>query len=182
MALLNIVKDPDPELRLKAKPVALPLTKEKRDLILSMVDYLKKSQDEEYAKKNQIRPGVGIAAPQIGVSERFYAIYMDDEDKHYEYGLVNPVILSSSAKKAYLATGEGCLSVPKDVEGYVYRYLRVTIKAYDAISEKEVTLRLSGYPAMVFQHEYDHLDGVLYYDRIDKKEPFREDPEAVRIE
>jgi peptide deformylase len=58
----------------------------------------------------------------------------------------------------------------------------VTIKAYDAISEKEVTLRLSGYPAMVFQHEYDHLDGVLYYDRIDKKEPFREDPEAVRIE
>jgi peptide deformylase len=86
MALLNIVKDPDPELRLKAKPVTLPLTKEKRDLILSMVDYLKKSQDEEYAKKNQIRPGVGIAAPQIGVSERFYAIYMDDEDKHYEYG------------------------------------------------------------------------------------------------
>ena len=91
------------------------------------------------------------------------------------------MILSSSVKKAYLETGEGCLSVPQDVKGYVYRYFKVTMKAYDVVSQKEVTLKLHGYPAIVFQHEYDHLDGVLYYERINKEDPFYEDPNAVKI-
>ncbi|MFA6829832.1 MAG: peptide deformylase [Bacilli bacterium] len=182
MKLFNIFTDKDSVLHQKAKGVSLPLTKEKREVILDMVEYLKVSQDDELAEKYHIRSGVGIAAPQIGISERFFAIYFDDGDKHYEYGLVNPVILSSSIKKAYLKSGEGCLSVPENVEGYVYRYFRITIKAYDAVSQSEVTLRLSGYPAIVFQHEYDHLDGVLYYDRINKEKPFIEDENAVGIE
>lgn len=183
MKLFKIYTDKDPVLHMKAGEVTLPLDKDTKKTIVSMVEYLKKSQDDKYAKKHDIRSGVGLAAPQIGISKRFYAIYFDDTDgTHYEYGLVNPKIVSSSVKKGYLTSGEGCLSVPVDVKGYVYRYFKVTIEAYDALTEKEVTLKLSGYPAMVFQHEYDHLDGILYYERIDKKDPFYTDPEAVPIE
>lgn len=172
----------DDVLHQKAKDVTFPLSEETKKTALDMVEYLKLSQDEEIAKKHHIRPGVGIAAPQIGISERFFAIFFDYGDKTYEYALINPKIISTSAKKAYLASGEGCLSVPEDVKGYVYRYQRITIKGYDAVSDKEVTLKLTGYPAIVFQHEYDHLDGVLYYERIDKNNPFNVDEEAVRID
>lgn len=171
----------DPVVHQKATPVELPISDEVRSTLLKMVDYLKCSQDEKTAEKYHIRAGVGIAAPQIGISKRFFAIYFDDDNKHYEYGLVNPVIVSTSAKKAYLESGEGCLSVPKDVPGYVYRYYRITLKAYDVVSNKDVTLRLSGYPAIVFQHEYDHLDGILYIDKIDKKAPFHQEDGAVVV-
>ena len=182
MKLFQIHYDTEEILHQKAKEVKLPLSEERRKTILDMIQYLKDSQDEVLSKKYNIRSGVGIAAPQIGISERFFAIYFQDGDKTYEYGLVNPVIVSSSVKKAYLESGEGCLSVPKDVKGYVYRYFKVTIRAYDVVSDKEVTLKLHGYPAIVFQHEYDHLDGVLYYERINHENPFYEDPEAIKIE
>lgn len=181
MKLFKIHSDKEKLLHEKCVEVELPLSQEKRQTILDMVEYLKLSQDENFAKEHGIRSGVGLAAPQIGLCERFYAVYLVDGEKTYEYGLVNPKILSSSVKKAYIQGGEGCLSVPEDVPGNVYRYYRVTIKAYDAVSQKDVMLKLSGYPAIVFQHEYDHLDGILYYDRIDRKNPFYEDPEAVAI-
>lgn len=181
MKQFKIHTDKEKLLHEKCREVPLPLDEERRQTILDMVEYLKLSQDEEYAKKHQIRSGVGLAAPQIGISERFFAIYLVDKEKVYEYGLVNPKILSSSVKKAYLQGGEGCLSVPEDVPGNVYRYFRITIQGYDAISQQMVTLKLVGYPAIVFQHEYDHLDGILYYERIDPNDPFLEDPEAVAI-
>lgn len=182
MKQIKIHTDKESVLHEKCLPVSLPLSAELRETILSMIEYLKLSQDPEYAEKKHVRPGVGLAAPQIGVSQRFFAIYLVDGDKKYEYGLVNPVILSSSVKKAYLKNGEGCLSVPEDVPGHVYRYFRITIQGYDVVSDQTVTLKLVGYPAIVFQHEYDHLDGVLYYERIDPEDPFKEDPEAVAIE
>ena len=182
MKLFKIFTDDDPVVHQKAEEVTLPLSDELRQTILDCVEYLKLSQDDEFAKANNIRPGVGIAAPQIGISKRFFAIYLDDGDKHYEYGLVNPKIVSTSAKKACLSSGEGCLSVPKDKPGYVYRYYKITIEAFDVVSNQQVKLRLVGYPAIVFQHEYDHLDGVLYTDRINRKEPFEIDPDAVVIE
>lgn len=182
MKLFKIYLDTEKVLHEKAKEVKLPLTKEKCQTILDMIDYLKASQDEMLSEQYKIRAGVGIAAPQIGISERFFAIYFEDDDRTYEYGLVNPVILSTSVKKAYLATGEGCLSVPENVKGNVYRYFKITIKGFDVVSNKEVTLKLHGYPAIVFQHEYDHLDGIMYYDRINKQDPMYKDPEAVCIE
>lgn len=179
MKNFKIYTDAEPVVHQRAKEVELPISDEIKQTLLDMVEYLKCSQDDEIAKKYNIRPGVGIAAPQIGISQRFFAIYFDDGDKHYEYGLVNPVILSTSVKKAYLETGEGCLSVPKDQPGYVYRYYKITLKAFDVVSNQEVTLKLFGYPAIVFQHEYDHLDGVLYTDRINKKNPFEKEADAV---
>lgn len=182
MKLFKIYTVDDPVVHQKAQAVSLPISDEIKKTVLDMVEYLKLSQDEEFAKEHKIRAGIGIAAPQIGISERFFAIYMDDGEKHYEYGLINPKIVSTSAKKAYLASGEGCLSVPKDQKGYVYRYYKVTIEAYDVLTEKNVRLRLVGYPAICFQHEYDHLDGVLYIDKINKRNPFEIDPDAIAIE
>lgn len=183
MKLFKIYTKDDDVLHEKAKEVPFPLSDEKKTILLEMVQYLKDSQDDEISEKYHIQPGVGIAAPQIGISERFFAVYFqDDNGKTYEYALVNPKIISTSVKKSYLATGEGCLSVPTPVKGFVYRYYKITIKAYDAVSEKDITLRLSGYPAIVFQHEYDHLDGILYYEKIDKTNPFHKDENAICIE
>ncbi len=182
MKLFKIYTVDDPVLHEKAKEVSFPISDEIKTTVLDMVEYLKYSQDEEFAKEHHIRPGIGIAAPQIGISQRFFAVYLDDVEKHYEYGLVNPRILSTSVKKAYLASGEGCLSVPKDVKGYVYRYYKITIEGFDVLTNQMVKLRLVGYPAICFQHEYDHLDGVIYTDRIDKKDPFHVDEDAVVIE
>lgn len=182
MKLFRIYTYKDEVLHQKAKEVENPISEEDRSLLLDRVEYLKLSQDDEFAKEHHIRSGVGIAAPQIGVSKRRFAIYFEDSNgKKYEYGLANPKILSSSAKRAYLSSGEGCLSVPKDVSGYVYRYYKITLQGYDVVSSKRVTLHLTGYPSIVFQHEYDHLDGVLYIDKIDKKDPFYQDKDAICI-
>ncbi len=181
MKLFEISTIPDEVLFKRATEVSLPVSDERRQTILDMIEYLKLSQDEEFASKNNIRAGVGIAAPQIGISERFFAIYFKDEEQTYEYGLVNPKIVSKSLKKAYLSGGEGCLSVPEDVKGFVYRSYRITIKGYDVVSQKDVCLKLTGYPAIVFQHEYDHLDGILYYERIDADDPFAVDENAVEL-
>ena len=108
-------------------------------------------------------------------------IYFEDEDKTYEYALVNPKIVSYSVKLCCLDTGEGCLSVPKDVEGYVYRYYKTTVKAFDAITNKEITIKARGYLSIILQHEIDHLEGKLYTDRIDPKDPFRVIEDAILI-
>ena len=146
-----------------------------------MVDYLIKSQDEEYAKKHNIRAGVGLAAPQIGINKRMFAIYYENEEEKIQYALINPKIIQNSIKKVALASGEGCLSVDNDHPGYVYRYDKIIIKGYDAITDKEVTITARGYDAIVLQHEYDHLDGILYYDRINKDNPTLEIPNSYLI-
>ena len=180
--LFEIYDDKHPVLRQICKKVELPLSNEKRKLILEMVQYLKNSQDEEFAEKNNIRPGVGIAAPQIGIAERFVALYyVNENDEVVQYGLVNPRIMVSSVKKAALRCGEGCLSVKEDQPGYVYRHYKITVKAFDAITNKEITINARGYDAIVLQHELDHLDGILYYDRINKKDPTGEIENSVLI-
>ena len=98
-----------------------------------------------------------------------------------EYGLVNPKIIQNSMKKVALKGGEGCLSVDEDHSGFVYRYDKIVMKAYDVVSQKEVLIKAKGYDAIVLQHEYDHLDGILYYDRINKKEPNKEIPNSYLI-
>ncbi|MCH5172430.1 MAG: peptide deformylase [Erysipelotrichales bacterium] len=179
--MFKIVKDNVKSLREKSAPVDLPLSQTDKDLLMEMLDYLKKSQDEEYAKKHNIRSGVGLAAPQVGVNKKMLVVYYEFNKKIIQHVLVNPKIIASSIKMCYLNSGEGCLSVDKDHEGYVYRPNKVTIKAYDAIKEKEVTIVARGYESIVLQHEMDHLNGILYYDHIDKQNPFKKIENSIEI-
>lgn len=95
----------------------------------------------------------------------------DTNDTLYSYALFNPKIISHSVERTYLQNGEGCLSVDREVPGYVPRYTRITVKA-TTINGEDVKLRLKGLPAIVFQHEIDHLNGVMFYDHINKDNPF----------
>lgn len=179
--MFKIVKDNAKSIREKCLPVDTPISQEDKDLVLSMVEYLIKSQDDEYAEKHHIRSGVGLAAPQIGINKRMFAVYYVVEDEIVQYALINPKIIQNSVRKVAIANGEGCLSVDNDHQGYVYRYDKIVIKAFDAIQDKEITITARGYDAIVLQHEYDHLDGILYYDRINKNEPKKEIPNSYLI-
>jgi peptide deformylase len=176
----DILKEGDPILRQVAEEVDLPPTQEEINTLKEMLDFLKNSQDPEIAEKCQLRPGIGLAAPQIGISKRMFAAHLtDDRDRLYSYALINPKIVSHSVEMSYLEGGEGCLSVDRDVPGIVPRYARITVKAYD-IEQGEIKLRLRGLPSINFQHEIDHLDGVMFYDRIDKEAPFKA-PEGIVV-
>lgn len=181
MELFKIVTD-KAKLKEKCKEVELPLSDNDKTTLLKMINYLKISQDEELAEKYDIRPGVGLAANQIGLDKRMLAIYLENEDgSETKYGLVNPVITSYSVQECYLVNGEGCLSVKKDVPGYVYRHNKITVKAYDVLEEKEIVIKARGFLAILLQHEIDHLNGLLYTDHINKTDPFYEKPNAIAI-
>ena len=83
--------------------------------------------------------------------------------------------------KAYLENGESCLSVSPDVEGIVPRYAKITVRAYNLLTDRIENIRLTGYPAIVMQHEIDHLYGHLYYDHINKNDPWAAIEGAVVI-
>ncbi len=180
--MFKIVKDNQPSLRIRSEPVPFPIEQKYFDLLNKMLDYLKKSQDDEYASKHHLRAGVGLAAPQIGINLQIIAIYYEKEENEFvEYALINPRIVSSTVKQCYLKNGEGCLSVDEDHKGYVYRYYKIRVKAYDALKKEEVEITARGYDAIVLQHEIDHLSGILYYDHIDKLDPFRQKENAIAI-
>jgi peptide deformylase len=146
------------------------------------MEYLINSQDPEIAQKYGLRPGIGLAAPQINVSKRMIAVHVTDENnKLYSYGLFNPKIISHSVEKCYLTTGEGCLSVDREVPGFVPRYARITVKGF-SLDGEEVEIRLKGLPAIVFQHEIDHLNGIMFYDHINKDDPFKVPENAFPID
>ena len=169
---LKIVKDTNPIMRQRSEKVDLPLSSEDKELLDSMLDYLKKSQDEEYAKKHNIRAGVGIAAIQVGVLKRMFVVYYQKSETEYvQYQLVNPKIIEESIRKCALQNGEGCLSVDNDHQGLVHRHYKIVMKAFDALQNKDITIVAKGYDAVVLQHEYDHLDGIFFYDHIDNKNP-----------
>ena len=173
---LKIVKDNNPIMRKRSLPVELPLSKQDKETLDAMLEHLKLSQDEEYAKRHNIQAGVGMAAIQVGILKRMFVVYYQTEDSIVQYQLVNPVILETSVKKCALQDGEGCLSVPKKHEGLVHRYYKIKMKAYDALTDRDIILTAMGYDAIVLQHEYDHLDGKFYYDRINAYQPFEKIP------
>ncbi|GGK04159.1 peptide deformylase [Lentibacillus kapialis] len=168
----DIVREGHPSLRKKALEVPIPPSDEDIQLLNNMLTFIKNSQDEKLAEEYNLRPGVGLAAPQLGKDKRMCAVHFEDsKGKLYSYGLINPKIVSHSVEQAYLSTGEGCLSVDRDVEGYVPRSARITVKAI-GLSGGELKLRLRDYAAIVVQHEIDHLNGVMFYDHINSENPF----------
>ena len=103
------------------------------------------------------------------------AILTSDEtgEKLYKFLLINPKIISHSIKTVYIPGGEGCLSVDRETEGITARYKKITVRTYlyNPESEEElkkVEIRVSGYVAVVLQHEIDHLDGILYTDKLNE--------------
>lgn len=171
----DIIKEGNPLLRQKCEEVSFPFSKEDENTIRDMIEYLQNSQDDTLSKKYGIRPGVGLAAPQIGIAKKMLVILSYDElGKLHFYPMVNPKLISYSEEKTYLEGGEGCLSVDRNVTGYVHRAKRITVDTYLYAEEKllHVRLRLKGYIAIIFQHEYDHLNGILFIDRINTANPF----------
>ncbi|ULT58429.1 peptide deformylase [Neobacillus drentensis] len=182
LTMEDIIRDGHPTLRKVAAEVVLPPSEEDKHTLASLLEYVINSQNSEIATKYSLRPGIGLAAPQINVSKRMIAVHLtDDKGTLYSYALFNPKIVSHSVEKAYLQTGEGCLSVDEAIPGYVPRYARITVKGVTLEGEK-VKLRLKGLPAMCFQHEIDHLNGIMFYDYIDKKDPFKPIEGAISIE
>ncbi|MDX8044876.1 peptide deformylase [Gracilibacillus sp. S3-1-1] len=172
ITMKDIVREGNPVLTEVAKEVELPPTAEEKETLEEMLQFIKNSQDDEIAKKYDLRAGVGLAAPQIGISKRMMAVHFQDfDEKIYSYGLFNPKIISHSVAETFLSSGEGCLSVDREIPGYVPRYQKITVKAID-LEGNEVKLKLRGYAAVVFQHEIDHLNGVMFYDHINKQDPF----------
>ncbi|EUJ22475.1 peptide deformylase [Listeria grandensis FSL F6-0971] len=178
----DIVREGDPVLRAVAELVTFPLSDEDKKTGQKMLEFLINSQDPEIAEEHELRAGVGIAAPQIAVSKRLIAIHVhDDNDRLYSYILYNPKIRSHSVENACLGGGEGCLSVDREVPGFVVRSARVTVEAFD-IDGKPLKLRLKGYPAIVVQHEIDHLNGIMFYDHINKENPSYLPPDVTIYE
>ncbi|HON64706.1 MAG TPA: peptide deformylase [Bacilli bacterium] len=171
----DIIVEGNPLLREKSQEVNIPLTKEDEALLLEMVEYIDNSMDEEIAKKYNLTPSVGIAAVQVGIPKKMLVVWAIDE-KGYEhlYPMINPKIVSYSDEMSYLPMGEACLSVPRQAPGYIHRPARVTVDTflYEKGALKRVRLRLKNYIAIVFQHEYDHLNGILFVDRINQANPF----------
>jgi peptide deformylase len=162
MTLREIRTLPDPVLRKNAKRVAM-VSSETRRLIEDMVDTMRTA------------PGVGLAATQVGVSQRVIVVeYADEPDesppegapptKPVLYALINPEITRSSRKK--VSGIEACLSVP-GFAGEVERSEEVVVKGFNA-KGSPVRIRAKGWLARIFQHEVDHINGILFVDRAAK--------------
>ncbi|KRN26347.1 peptide deformylase [Secundilactobacillus similis DSM 23365 = JCM 2765] len=181
----DIVRDGDPVLRQEAAQVSFPLSEEDQKLADDMMEYLVVSQDPEQCEKYGLRAGVGLAAPQVGVSKMMAAVLVpapeDGGKSPFTDVIINPVIISHSVQAGALTEGEGCLSVDKDVPGFVPRHDRITLRYQDTTGETH-KIRLKHYPAIVCQHEIDHLHGVLFYDHIDHEHPFEVSDDTVLFE
>ena len=175
---LNILDEKDKRLRMVNKDVIFPIDDKEKELIEKAMEELRLSQIEEYSEKYDLRPGIGLSAVQLGILKRWFVIVEeldsdDDGTQHFKnYFFANPKIVSSSEEMIYAECGEGCLSVNRDVDGIVPRCARVTIEAYD-INGNKFKLRLREDMAIAAQHEIDHLNGILFYDHIDPKNPYK---------
>ena len=174
----DILDEKEKRLRTISKEVTFPLTKKDKETIDIMIEYLKNSQIDELAEKYDLRPGMGMSAIQLGIAKRYFVVVNElsdpeDEEKEFEtYVLINPKIISNSMEQIYVEEGEGCLSVNRPVEGIVPRYARVTMEAYD-MEGRKINVRAREELAICFQHELDHLNGILFVDHIDPKNPFK---------
>jgi peptide deformylase len=169
----DILDEKDKRLRQVSKEVEFPLTKKDRELIDTMIEYLHNSQIEELAEKYDLRPGMGLSAIQLGVAKRYFVVVHEyEEGKFDNYVIINPRIISNSVEKIYVTDGEGCLSVNRPVPGIIPRYARVTIEGYD-MEGRKIHVRAREDLAICFQHEMDHLNGIIFVDHIDPKNPFK---------
>ncbi|GGE66950.1 peptide deformylase [Priestia taiwanensis] len=182
LTMKDVIREGHQTLRDVAKEVPLPASAEDKETLQSMIDFVQNSQNPEMAATYSLRPGIGLAAPQINVSKRMIAVHLTNQDDSlHSYALFNPKIVSHSVERTYLSGGEGCLSVDRDVPGYVPRYARITVTG-TTLEGEQIKVRLKGLAAICFQHEIDHLNGVMFYDHINKDNPFTQPEDAAPLE
>ena len=177
----DIIREGNPTLRAVAEDVTFPLSDQEIILGEKMMQFLHHSQDPVMAEKLGLRGGVGLAAPQLDISKRIIAVLVpnpEDADgnppkKAYSLQEVmyNPKVVAHSVQDAALGDGEGCLSVDRNVPGYVVRHARVTVEYFTKDGGKK-RIKLKGYNSIVVQHEIDHTNGIMFYDRINPNNPF----------
>ena len=171
---IKILDEKHKILRTTSKEVKFPLSKEDKKTIEDIITYLTMSQIEKYYTKYDLRPGMGMAFIQLGIPKNIFVIVEEiDEEKFRNYIIINPKMVSHSEELIYVGEGEGCLSVNREVEGIVPRYARMTI-TYQNIDGKKQEIRVREDISVAFQHEMDHLNGILFVDKIDKKNPFKD--------
>ena len=170
---IKILDESNKILHQKSTDVTFPLDNDLKKLIDDSLTYLEMSQMDEYIEKYNLRAGMGLSFVQIGILKRIFVISEELEDGSFKrYTLINPKVISQSEELIYVGEGEGCLSVNRPVEGIVPRHARITVEAYDVDGNK-FQIRVREDIAVAFQHELDHLDGILFVDRIDKNNPFK---------
>lgn len=162
MAIREIVTVPDPVLRRKAQKVT-----KFDDKLQALID--------DMVETMRAAPGVGLAAPQIGILEQVIVVeyFEKEEDEEREdaeaapkrlYVVVNPEITRTSSET--VSGAEGCLSIPGYL-GEVERFEAITVKGQNRRGQS-ITLKLKDWTARIFQHEIDHLNGILFTDRATK--------------
>ncbi|MBK7453536.1 MAG: peptide deformylase [Anaerolineales bacterium] len=173
MALRQIVTVPEPVLRRKAKPI----TKFDKNLQTLIDDMIETMRDA---------PGVGLAAPQVNISEQLIVVEYSEEDEDDDEGaeekpekpkklyvMINPEITKTSEEKVLGV--EGCLSIP-GIQGEVERFEAIQVKGLNRFGKPQ-KLKVHGWMARIFQHEIDHLNGVLFTDLAERLWKFQEEEE-----
>jgi peptide deformylase len=177
----DLVKENDPILRERMPNIEMPLSSEDLEILRAMSVFVMESQTKKLdSDGKEFLPAVGISAPQIGIRKRMFVVAVtDDNNEVYTIGVVNPEITSFSKEPIFLKGGESCLSVESVKNGKVFRpsWVRYTGYMVDLKTgeyERKVMSKVEGYLGIVFQHEYDHLEGILFTDIMmpeeDKKE------------
>jgi peptide deformylase len=154
MSILKVARMGHPVLRERARPVEKSEFKD--PLFQKLIDDMVETMHEYH--------GVGLAAPQVHEGVRLFVAVIDDDpdSKSEAIAIINPEIIpnASDTREGW----EGCLSIP-DIRGMVPRFTDITVLALDR-EGKKISLNLKDFPARVVQHETDHLDGVLFFDRM----------------
>jgi len=160
MAIMEIVLEGDPRLRQRATRI-------------KHVDERLRRIAADMHETMDAAPGVGLAGPQVGVMERIIVVhvpgdYIADGAEDVRYTLINPEIIRAGGEET--AT-EGCLSIPRWI-GDVPRYTTIKVKATD-LDGRSIRVKADDWVARVIQHEIDHLDGILFLDRVVDKSTIR---------
>ena len=169
MALLDIIKEGDPRLRQKAHRIRNP-----EPGLKAIADDMHQTMDAA--------PGVGLAGPQVGLMRRLIVVhlpehYLDEGSPDLRMTLLNPEIVKGHGEEGGL---EGCLSIPGWI-GEVRRMTSVTVKAMD-LNGRSIRIKAENYLARVLQHEIDHLDGILFVDRMDESAELQPDSDEDDVE
>ncbi len=163
---MDVVLYPDPVLRLRGKPI-------------TEFDASLRATAEQMIEKMYEHTGVGLAAPQVGLQLRLFVFNPagSKEDTSDERAFCNPQILS---KKTLEWGEEGCLSIP-EIYGEVERHTKIVVR-YQDLDGKEHEESLTDFPARVFQHEHDHVEGILFIDRLSAGDKIRVRKKLEKLE